>query len=89
MGHFLHATAEAIRDANSLKEGTVMKPLHKRLKILETNLINKLVVLEHRSDETEEQAISRQFPDGLPDAEIHVFIKKFICDENGELIQCE
>jgi hypothetical protein len=66
-----------------------MKTLRKRLKSLETNLIDKLAVIEHRSDETEAQAISRQFPDGLPDAEIHVFIRKYISDENGELVQCD
>jgi hypothetical protein len=89
VGHFLYAAAEAIRDAGSRKEGTGMKTLHKRLKSLEISSIDKLVVIEHRSDETEAQAISRQFPDGLPDAEIHVFIRKFICDENGELLLCD
>jgi hypothetical protein len=66
-----------------------MNTLRKRLKSLEANLIDELVVIEHRSDETEEQAISRQFPDGLPDAEIHVFVRNFISDENGELLLCD
>jgi hypothetical protein len=66
-----------------------MKTLRRRLKHLETNLIDKLVVIEHRSDETEAQAIFRQFPDGLPDAEIHVFIRNFISDKNGELVLCD
>ena len=89
MVHFLHAAAEAIRNANSPEESTAMKTLRKRLKALETNLIDKLAVIEHRSDETEAQAIFRQFPDGLPDAEIHVFIRNFISDENGELLLCD
>jgi hypothetical protein len=89
MGHFPDATAGAIRNANIPKKSIAMKTLRKRLKSLETNLIDDPVVIEHRSDETEEQANFRQFPDDLPDAENHVFIRKFICDENGELNLCD
>jgi hypothetical protein len=63
--------------------------MSKRLEKLEEKIIPPILVLIHRTDETKKQAIARQYPDGLPDAQIHVFIKKYVADDDVETERCD
>ncbi len=65
-----------------------MRGLPKRLEQLETKSSKKFLALELRHDETREQAISRQYPDGLPKSELYLFKKQYAFDNVGGLKTC-
>ncbi len=65
-----------------------MRGLPKRLEQLETKSSKKFLALELRSDETRQQAISRQYPDGLPKSELYLFKKYYAVDDKGGLKTC-
>jgi len=50
----------------------------KRLKELEIETLPPFIAIDRYSNETQEQAISKQYPDGLPKAERYVFLMKFV-----------
>ncbi len=63
-----------------------MKALSSRLRNLETKSQLPFLALRRRSDETQEQAILRQYPDGAPEAEDYTFITEYILGNDGEIL---